>query len=297
MNFFKKLKRWLCAGWWVVLVYITLYITLLFAMGGVYYSLTPSENGLYFDGEPAHDLTCLQAFYFSAVTITSLGYGDYQPMGWSRFIASAEVIIGLALMGLLIYKLTSLRTAHHLTRLYNSDITGKVHLHTKSFAAVAENMENSLSALISHIWPTPTEPSGASTPSKEQEGGAQEEAYRNLSELHKQIDSFKSFMRDENDLNDFFDNVPSQPMCDAIDELTGCIKFLGKSLMGAPPDPTAAIVGSAGSRSIRDILETVEEVLRYAESHPMKGERKKEIRNRFDDLESAYGNLSSAFRE
>ena len=282
MKFFDKLN-----GWWIV----GAYFFWLFAMGGVYYGLTPSENGLYFGGKPVHDLTCLQAFYFSAVTITSLGYGDYQPMGWSRIIASAEVIIGLALMGMLIYKLTSLRTSHHLTRLYNSDITGKLHQYAKDFATVAENMENSLSALVRHAQPTP---GGTNAPSAEQMEAAQEEAYRNLSELHKQIVSFKSFMRDEDDLKDFFNMAPPQPMGDAVDKLTDCIKFLGQLLTDALlSNTTAAIVGSTKSRRIRAILETTAEILSYVESRPMK----QDTRDKFNSLESAYRDLSEVFKE
>lgn len=45
--------------------------------------------------------------YFSIVTITSLGYGDIQPMGYSRAIASMEVLCGLVLVGFAVGKLTS----------------------------------------------------------------------------------------------------------------------------------------------------------------------------------------------
>ena len=284
MKFFDKLS-----AWWIV----GAYFFGLFAMGGVYYGLTPSENGLYFGGKPAYDLTCLQAFYFSAVTITSLGYGDYQPMGWSRTIASMEVIIGLTLMGVLIYKLTSLRTQHHLNRLYNSDITVKLHQYDRGFTMVAENMENSLSALVSYVWPIPKMSGSTNVPPKRQIEIAQEKASQSLSELHKQIDSFQGFMRDENNLKDFFDKVPPQPMSDAIDALTDCIKVLGKSLMNAPHDPTATIVGGYGAERIRDILETTAEILSYVEPRPMK----QDTRDKFNSLKSAHKDLNRAFRE
>ena len=37
------------------------------------------------------------AAYFSVVTIATVGYGDIQPVsGWARFMASAEILIGVA---------------------------------------------------------------------------------------------------------------------------------------------------------------------------------------------------------
>jgi hypothetical protein len=62
---------------------------------------------------PAHGLTSktdvvisvLDSGYFSIVAITSLGYGDIAPLGFSRLIAAAEVLIGLIVMGLIIAKL------------------------------------------------------------------------------------------------------------------------------------------------------------------------------------------------
>jgi voltage-gated potassium channel Kch len=37
------------------------------------------------------------AAYFSIVTIATVGYGDIQPVsGWARFMASAEILIGVA---------------------------------------------------------------------------------------------------------------------------------------------------------------------------------------------------------
>ena len=61
------------------------------------------------------------AIYFSIVTISSLGYGDLHPIGWSRTLAAIEVIIGLSLMGIIIAKLTSSRLSYHVKRLFASD--------------------------------------------------------------------------------------------------------------------------------------------------------------------------------
>ena len=59
--------------------------------------------------------------FFSIVTVTSLGYGDLYPVGFSRVIAGAEVLFGLAFMGVMIAKVTSRRLSYHVQRLFVSD--------------------------------------------------------------------------------------------------------------------------------------------------------------------------------
>ncbi len=60
----------------------------------------------------------LDALYFSVVTFTSLGYGDVIPVGASRLVACAEVILGLTLFGLAVAKASSARQSYYLRRLY-----------------------------------------------------------------------------------------------------------------------------------------------------------------------------------
>ena len=80
--------------------------------------------------------------YFSTVTISSLGYGDLKPVGASRAVAGAEVLVGLVVVGLAIAKLaaqgtSSIRRLHRriggtwidVARFRNGDrIFGVVHI-------------------------------------------------------------------------------------------------------------------------------------------------------------------------
>ena len=46
----------------------------------------------------------LNCLYFSVVTFTTLGYGDFQPLeGWSRFLVSSEALLGAFTMALFVY--------------------------------------------------------------------------------------------------------------------------------------------------------------------------------------------------
>lgn len=52
------------------------------------------------DGDSNNFLTCL---YFSVVTFTSLGYGEVTPVGWARFFAASEALIGVFSISLFVF--------------------------------------------------------------------------------------------------------------------------------------------------------------------------------------------------
>jgi hypothetical protein len=49
------------------------------------------------DVHPAH-LRVATALYFSAITFTTVGYGDWHPVGWARLVAAAEALSGITIM-------------------------------------------------------------------------------------------------------------------------------------------------------------------------------------------------------
>lgn len=59
--------------------------------------------------------------YFSVVTVSSLGYGDYRPVGLGRILAMIEVLAGLCLLALLIARVTGDRQATHVEQLLMND--------------------------------------------------------------------------------------------------------------------------------------------------------------------------------
>lgn len=64
--------------------------------------------------------------YFSIVTISSLGYGDIRPIGWARLLVGAEVLIGLAFLGLLVAKISSVKQDYILRRMYTDAVDSKL---------------------------------------------------------------------------------------------------------------------------------------------------------------------------
>ena len=63
------------------------------------FALIYIDLGIIFNGELLHDDKA--CFYFSIVTWTTLGYGDFQPSEAARFWAAAEAIMGYLMMAVL----------------------------------------------------------------------------------------------------------------------------------------------------------------------------------------------------
>ena len=83
--------------------------------------LTPIKNGIaptFTTNEIPNFWTCL---YFSITTITTLGYGDYRPIGYGRILSSVEVICGVISIAIVVSKLASDRTSTFVKLIYSSD--------------------------------------------------------------------------------------------------------------------------------------------------------------------------------
>jgi hypothetical protein len=87
-------------------------------------------------------LTYSDCLYFSAVTFSSLGYGDFRPVGISRLLASIEVFTGLAFLGVAIARLSSARQSYYTARLFSSDAQTRL----DKFSSGFDELRNDLGA-------------------------------------------------------------------------------------------------------------------------------------------------------
>ncbi|MGR6832003.1 potassium channel family protein [Aliivibrio wodanis] len=86
------------AAFWLVL-----FSTLIFSLSGI--STSNIEQSL-FVGNKEWYLVIWDSFYFSVVTFTTLGYGDFSPgIGFSRLVANAVSVLGLLLSSLFLVTL------------------------------------------------------------------------------------------------------------------------------------------------------------------------------------------------
>jgi len=84
-------------------VLLFIFIILFFSMA---YSKSPiSSDDYMLDGE-GKKLDIYDSLYFSVVTLTTLGYGDIEPHGFFRAIASLQALLGYVFLGLLVANIT-----------------------------------------------------------------------------------------------------------------------------------------------------------------------------------------------
>ena len=108
-----------------MLRYIMFFALAVIIFGIVYTLLTPISHGIGQNSTPLFKeytiVTFLNGIYFSVITISSLGYGDVHPMGFSKALICIEVLLGLAMIGIMIAKVTSRRLSYHVSRLFSFD--------------------------------------------------------------------------------------------------------------------------------------------------------------------------------
>ncbi len=91
---------------WIIVIWL-LGITAFF---GLLY-LIPGALPCFSNEMPIYE-KFFQAMYFSAITITSVGYGDLQPCGFAKFLAAIEGFVGLLIGGAFCVALTRKYLSH-----------------------------------------------------------------------------------------------------------------------------------------------------------------------------------------
>lgn len=92
-----------------------------------------------------------ELLYFSTVTITTLGYGDYLPLGYSKILAAIEALFGIVFIGYSISQVLSLRqselveysVSYSIHQTYNECIDNITHA-KESIADMRREVENDL---------------------------------------------------------------------------------------------------------------------------------------------------------
>lgn len=116
---------------------------------GAFWLLSDYGHGIVSTVDSNQAISPFEAFYFSVVTVSSLGYGDFRPVGLGRIVAIVEVIYGLVLLALIVSKLASDRTSTLVRLIYASDTQRRLYDFIES---TEERNQQLASAIADHDY-------------------------------------------------------------------------------------------------------------------------------------------------
>lgn len=136
-----------------VWLYALLFLAVVLIWAAAYYWLSALGHGLAGIGE-TEGYRFSDALYFSVVTVSSLGYGDMRPVGFSRCLACGEVLFGLFTMGIIVAKATSFRLSYHVERLFANSIHDQMQRFIQEFEKLAIELQ-AIHKMISSSFDVP----------------------------------------------------------------------------------------------------------------------------------------------
>ena len=254
---------------------LVLFVVLIVGFGIAYAFLTPSKNGVEGAGVADGEFGLLEGVYFSIVTMSSLGYGDLHPKGWSKVLASTEVLMGLLLIGLMIAKLTSWRLSHFVSRLFVSDVRTRLKEFTSEFTMTAESLKKLLTEFARVYQQTPGERNS------EKDNGQTSVGFGvAVTDLLNISTSLRNYFQEGTFLENHFELVPRQDASDLCEAIYESYFMLNQCIISLPISSNPKILDDVLSRRNRaSIMESIDMQKQFCQLGMTHGQEESIIRS------------------
>jgi len=199
--------------------------------------------------------TFWDALYFSVVTVSSLGYGDMHPMGFSKFLACAEVITGLIVLGILLAKVTSARLSHHVSRLYRSEIQKNMEEFTEGFRNLQSKLKEAIKDIGQAFQPTPDSQSPKETSTVAEMFTAV------ITSFHRRSTGITQYLINEAE-HDYFNLAPADTLLRIAEAIERATALLGQMILSMSKEVRNSLL-NRDTRSM--ILDSLDEQRRMTE--------------------------------
>jgi hypothetical protein len=253
-----------------LLRYGLFFISAVLVFSFAYFILTPRSHGLGSNGLPIVGLTFWNAIYFSIVTVSSLGYGDMYPMGFSKILACLEVLSGLVLMGIMLAKMTSARLSYHVARLFSSEIQKRMEYFAEEFEML-HIQTSKVSQAIAQI------PGGQPVLDQSQ---AVNECTKTVSAFHSRSHRLADYIAYEIEHCNFFSIAPTDAVVSMAEAINQAIFLLGQMVIGMTAEARRALLTSANRKQLLDAVDKNKEICWMIRKHCMNNS----ILNEFSEI-------------
>jgi energy-coupling factor transporter transmembrane protein EcfT len=241
-----------------------------------YFILTPRSHGLGSNGLPIVGLTFWNALYFSIVTVSSLGYGDMYPMGFSKILACLEVLSGLILMGIMLAKMTSARLSYHVARLFSSEIQKRM----ENFAEEFKVLHGRFKTIMQSLQETP-----GNLPASDQ-SKVFEECTQTISTFHSRSSSLAGYITYEVEHCDFFSIAPTDSMNHMAEAIYQAISLSGQMVLSMTAKARSALLTPVNSKGLLYALDEHKQICCMVREHCMDNSLKREFSGILEICES-----------
>ena len=219
---------------WYILGFV-LTVTL---FGSTYFLLTPLGHGIGQNLKPLSDITFFTGIYFSIVTISSLGYGDMHPMGFSKALICVEVLGGLVMIGIMIAKVTSRRLSYYVSRLFSFDAQKRLEDFATQFDTFRVNLNAIMPELTTAYQSTPRQPS----PPAEDRSALIARFQKIISDLELKCIELRDYLSAEMAPGNYFSLAPVSEMMRVGNTVEDTFFTLGQLLTNLSPQAKTEIL-------------------------------------------------------
>ena len=225
-------------------LYIGGFALVIILFGIAYTLLTPCGHGIGQAPDSPSDITFLTGIYFSIVTISSLGYGDMHPVGFSKVLACIEVLFGLVMIGVMIAKVTSQRLSYHVERLFSSDAQKRLENFATEFAAFHRNFETIISDFGDAYQRIP-----GKLPSADK-SALIARFQEIISAFQPQCTALHSYLLDETSQGNYFEIAPAIAMVQVGNAVDGAFFRLSQLLINLSPQAKIEVLDRRSRQGI-----------------------------------------------
>ena len=244
--------------------YIGIFIATVIFFGCLYTYFTPCGHGIGQNLEPLSEVTFLQGIYFSVITVSSLGYGDMHPMGYSKAFACIEVLMGLAMIGIMIAKVTSRSMSHQVSRLFSSDAQKRLEYIAVKFDASYDKLE----AIIPKITTAYQSAPGQTSPPIGDRGTLISDFRGVISDLKMKCIELHDYLSAEVEQdNNYFQIAPDSAMVRLGKAVNDTFFRLAQHIIGLPTQVRTDILDGRNRQGITEAIEAQRSVCGLVDQH------------------------------